>query len=74
MVAMDKLPPPAPCYAVRIAPNAGPQGGPATERWPARKNVALFRSLFRVRDEVYTERWENNRTGKSGYAPACGNE
>jgi len=55
MVAMDKLPPPAPCYAVRIASNAGPQGGPITERWPARKRH-LFRSLFRVRDDIYTER------------------
>ena len=36
--------------------------------------VALFRTLFRGRDDVYPRRFENPRTGKSGYAPACGNE
>lgn len=39
---------------------------------PAQK-VALFRSLFKGRTEVYPLRWEN-RAGKSGYSPACGNE
>jgi len=32
--------------------------------------VALFRSLFRGRDDVYARRWENPRTGKSGWSPA----
>ncbi len=36
--------------------------------------IALFRSLFRVRDDVYARRFESKRTGKSGYAPACANE
>lgn len=36
--------------------------------------IALFRSLFRGRDDVYARRFENRRTGKSGYAPACANE
>jgi hypothetical protein len=36
--------------------------------------VALFRSLFRGRDDVFPRRWENSKTGKSGYAPACRNE
>ncbi len=36
--------------------------------------VALFRALFRGRDDVYARRFENLRTGRSGYAPACGNE
>lgn len=35
--------------------------------------IALFRSLFRGREDVYAVRWEN-RKGKSGYAPACANE
>jgi superfamily II DNA or RNA helicase len=35
--------------------------------------VALFRSLFRGRQDVYPLRWEA-RTGKSGYSPACANE
>jgi superfamily II DNA or RNA helicase/very-short-patch-repair endonuclease len=34
----------------------------------------LFRSLFRGRDDIYARRFENRKTGKSGYAPACGNE
>lgn len=36
--------------------------------------IALFRSMFRGRDDVYARRWENQRTGKSGYSPACRNE
>jgi superfamily II DNA or RNA helicase len=36
--------------------------------------VELFRSLFRGRVDVYPRRFESRRTGKSGYAPACGNE
>jgi superfamily II DNA or RNA helicase len=38
------------------------------------EKVALFRSLFRGRDDVYPKLWENSRTGKKGYAPACANE
>lgn len=40
---------------------------------PAEK-IALFRSLFRGREEVYPLRFESAKTGKSGYSPVCGNE
>lgn len=40
---------------------------------PAAK-IALFRSLFRGRDDVFPKRWENTKSGKAGYAPACANE
>ena len=36
--------------------------------------IALFRSLFRGRADVYPRRFENRKTGKAGYSPACGNE
>jgi superfamily II DNA or RNA helicase len=36
--------------------------------------IALFRSLFRGREDVYARRFESRKTGKSGYAPACSNE
>ena len=32
--------------------------------------VALFRSLFMGREDVYALRWESARTGKSGWSPA----
>jgi hypothetical protein len=38
------------------------------------EKVSLFRSLFRGREDVFPLRWENPRTGKSGYSPACKNE
>ncbi len=41
---------------------------------PPEAKIALFRSLFRGRDDVYACRFENRKTGKSGYSPACGNE
>lgn len=40
---------------------------------PASK-IALFTSLFRGRQEVHARRFENPRTGRTGYSPACGNE
>jgi hypothetical protein len=40
----------------------------------AQEKVALFRRLFRGRQDVYAVRWENKTTGRSGYTPACGNE
>lgn len=36
--------------------------------------IALFRSLFRGRVDLYPRRFESRKTGRSGYAPACANE
>jgi len=38
------------------------------------EKIALFRSLFRGREDVYPRRFESRRTGKTGYQPACRNE
>ncbi len=43
-------------------------------RSPVEAKIALFRSLFRGRDDVYARRFTSRKTGKSGYAPACANE
>ena len=45
-----------------------------THRSPVEAKIALFRSLFRGRVDVYPRRFESRKTGRSGYAPACGNE
>jgi len=37
------------------------------------EKLALYRSYFRGREDVYPVRW-NGKQGKSGYSPACGNE
>ena len=39
----------------------------------SKEKIALFRKLFRGRDDVYPKLWEN-RKGDSGYTPACANE
>jgi superfamily II DNA or RNA helicase len=44
-----------------------------TPRSPGEK-VALFRALFRGRDDVFPRYWQNERRGTTGYAPACANE
>ena len=41
---------------------------------PSQARSALFRSLFRGREDVYPRRFESRKTGQSGYAPACANE
>lgn len=39
-----------------------------------RQRVALFTELFRGREDVFAERFENSKTGKSGYQPKCVNQ
>jgi superfamily II DNA or RNA helicase len=46
---------------------------PARPETSAEK-VALFRQLFRGRDDLYPKLWTNATTGRKGYAPACANE
>lgn len=41
---------------------------------PSADKIALFRSLFQGRADVYPRRFESKKTGRAGYAPACGNE
>jgi superfamily II DNA or RNA helicase/very-short-patch-repair endonuclease len=41
---------------------------------PPEAKIALFRSLFRGREDVYPRRFESRKTGRGGYAPACANE
>ncbi len=41
---------------------------------PSADKIALFRLLFKGREDVYARRWESIRSGKSGYQPACRNE
>jgi len=41
-----------------------------TNNSPAHEKIALFRSLFRGREDVYPRRWES-KSGKAGYSPAC---
>lgn len=43
-------------------------------RSPAEAKIALFRSLFRGRDDVFPRRFESRTSGKSGYSPVCANE
>ena len=49
---------------------AAPARGPNSTQ----EKVALFRRLFRGRDDVYALRWQSSSSGRSGYAPACANE
>ncbi len=38
------------------------------------EKVALFRSLFRGREDVFAKRWQSRDGSKSGYQPVCANE
>ncbi len=49
--------------------------GPSVTKFSSpEEKIALFRSLFRGRDDVYPRRFESRKTGKSGYSPTCANE
>ena len=41
---------------------------------PPAQKIELFRRRFAGRPDVFPVRWENVRTQRSGYAPACANE
>jgi len=38
------------------------------------EKIKIFRNLFKGRKDVFPIRWENSKSGKAGYAIACGNE
>jgi hypothetical protein len=38
------------------------------------EKIALFRTLFKGREDLYAKRFESKKTGKSGYQPVCKNE
>lgn len=54
----------------------GPLGTPARATTPLTpvEKIALFEELFACRKEVFPKLWENSKTGKKGYSPACNNE
>jgi superfamily II DNA or RNA helicase len=67
--------------ALCAAPESGSQSGAAKPGFQSVNNhsspgdkIALFRSLFRGREDVYARRFESRKTGKSGYQPCCRNE
>ena len=41
---------------------------------PPEQKIALFRLLFRGREDVYPRRFESRSSGKSGYSPVSANE
>lgn len=36
--------------------------------------ISLFMDLFKGRSDVFAQRWDSSKTGKSGYSPVCKNE
>lgn len=48
--------------------------GWVTQESTPEAKIALFRSLFRGREDVYPRRFESRKTGRTGYQPACANE
>src|SRR3990172_115339 len=42
--------------------------------YPLDSRIALFRSLFRGREDIYPKLWVSKKIGAKGYSPVCGNE
>ena len=57
-----------------VAMSIGPQDSLVHHRSSVDAKMALFRSLFRGRDDVYPRRFESRKTGRAGYQPACATE
>ena len=64
LASHDLLPKPA----IEVSQPAPNETGTVTNSSPPEKKLALFRSLFRGREDVYAVRWEKGE--KSGYSPA----
>ena len=58
-----------PLVTLRVVPGIG-----VDRHATSAAKIALFRSLFRSREDVYAVRFESRKTGRAGYSPACGNE
>ena len=46
----------------------------ASSIYSPQEKIAIFRRLFKGREDVYAKRFESKKTGRSGYQPACANE
>lgn len=67
----DRTPTPKPNVSEPSTPYT--PANQVTNDSPIETRIALFRSLFRGREDVYPIRWEGKK-GNSGYSPACANE
>lgn len=50
------------------------EGASVTNSSSVSEKVAFFSRLFAGRPDVFPARWENRKTGRAGYSPACFNE
>lgn len=46
---------------------------PISDSFSPEQKIAIFRSLFRGRTDIFANRWQNQQ-GRSGYSVACNNE
>ena len=64
----------SPATAVEPSVDLPAEPAPVTNHSSQDAKIALFRSLFRGRPDIFPRRFESIKTGKSGYAPVCRNE
>jgi superfamily II DNA or RNA helicase len=58
---------------IESAPLSSPTAS-VTAQSSTDKKIALFRSLFRGREDIYPKLWTSKKTGAVGYSPVCENE
>lgn len=58
----------------RIASPPPPVLANASSVYSPQEKIAIFRRLFKGREDVYPRRFESRKTGRAGYQPACANE
>ena len=70
-LATAQPPPPTPAWEPTLFrdPSAATDRVPVDGHSSPEAKIALFRSLFAGRDDVYAARWENERSRKSGWSP-----
>ena len=58
----------------RMASPPSPALANASSVYSPQEKIAIFRRLFKGREDVYPRRFESRKTGRAGYQPACANE
>lgn len=65
--------PPLAAVPMAAVPSPPDTDASVTSDSPVAAKLALFRTLFEGRDDVFAVRWQS-KGGRSGYAPACAHE
>jgi len=70
----EQLAIPAKCPAAFLRSSISFPDALVTKKSSEEDKISFFMNLFKVREDVFAERFESRKTGRSGYQPVCANQ